>query len=236
MNKLMITVIGVVLVITFTSVQSAMIPADGDSWSEYTTASDASNDGWSVSDGLTLIVSDDHQVGEKSVGASLNAGETWNWKGIFLTKSDSIAQALAFVFKYKANIAGKVFWISIEMSPTPEEQANGITKKKIYRQWTTSNSWSEFNKSLDDSGWTWEWQTLGWKWNGANNPDVDNDGEDEGSKTLTSLEKIGWYANGTASGMNQLLLDGIHFTAIPEPTTLGLVSLGFLGLGSIRKK
>jgi len=181
------------------------LPLDQDSWSEYATGMAAESDGWTRTCGLSqqIVSSSDHIAGTYSVGCRAISSQ-WT-KTFHFVKSVSLWRVMALRFFHKDSWDDRNVNVRIYMTPTAEEQAEGIIDKWVAFDYVTSTEWTEFVGSFDSGEWHW------------NNPEGSSEA---GNTQLTELIKIEWFAYyyfpwlAPVSIGDQMLMDHVHFVTM----------------------
>lgn len=205
-----------VLAVVALSATAQTLPADGDAWTEYVSATEAGEGGWSIEDDSTqmLRVSTAHQVGSYSVGCQTTVA---SWCDPFwLERAVDLREATDLVFAHRASWSGRPFKVRLRMEPTLAEIITGISEKRILFRFDTSATWTQFSANLADGEWAWydgSWQASG------------------GNLELTRSTRIEWTAciHTSIESGDLLLIDGLHLdlepTAASEATWGGVKSL-----------
>jgi len=160
------------------------IPADGDAWSDYSTAAAAIADGWTrtCAQSQQIMVYTESNTGDFSVGCQAIQSR-WD-KPFSLVKSAPLTAVTQLRFAHKESWANRTVYPRIYMTPTPEEAAAGIVAKRIdLTHYTTALEWTDYVGVLADGTWRWEDSQLGWITYGP------------GNTILTTLTGIEWFAN-----------------------------------------
>ncbi len=191
-----------------TGSQAGTIPADGDQWTEYPTASGAEADGWFIECGLSqnVVVSTDGVCGDSSVGC--RAARAYWCDEFGLEKSVPLQDATGFSFWHKAAWDDWYFRVLVYLLPTVQEADLGVTAKRVVFHFFSSTTWVQNSFDLAAGEWEWEvggsWQTGGY------------------TQTMTELVSVRWSFCryfGVAIG-DEMLIDGLFFetpvSAVPD--------------------
>ncbi len=179
-------------------------PDPADSWTEFPTAGEAADAGWTAQCGLSqlLIVCQDCSCGEWSVGVQTTRTYFSDRFGIFTSAPLSGATHVRFMHKTTWTDYDYLDWhLYLVMEPTTAEAAAGIDAKQVIWQFDKAEEWTETSLALAEGQWQWH--------NADNNMWEPN--HPDGTTEATTMISLEWYTAilfGLAIG-DQFLVDDL---------------------------